>query len=58
MSALSRELLEEGRRPYLFYLIDNVAAAQVYLQLAIPATGHWSVASALCDQEPTSRMNT
>ena len=43
MSALSRELIEEGRRPYLFYLTDNVAAAHVYLQLGYTTVGHWSV---------------
>jgi uncharacterized protein len=43
MSALSRELIEEDRRPYLFYLTDNVAAAHVYLQLGYATVGHWSV---------------
>ena len=43
MSALSRELIEEGRRPYLFYLTGNVAAAHVYTQVGYRAVGHWSV---------------
>jgi len=43
MSALSRELIQEGRRPYLFYLTDNVAAARVYSQVGYRAVGHWSV---------------
>ena len=44
ISALSRELREEGRRTFLFYLIDNLAAAQVYLHAGYSRTGRWSVA--------------
>jgi predicted GNAT family acetyltransferase len=43
MSALSRELIEEGRRPYLFYLTNTVAAAHVYSQVGYATVGHWSV---------------
>jgi GNAT superfamily N-acetyltransferase len=43
MSALSRELIGEGRRPYLFYLTDNMAAAHVYSQVGYATVGHWSV---------------
>jgi uncharacterized protein len=41
--ALSRELVAEGRRPYLFYLIDNAAAAHVYSQVGFSTIGPWSV---------------
>jgi GNAT superfamily N-acetyltransferase len=43
VSALSRELQEEGRRAYLFYRIDNAAAAQVYLHAGYSRIGRWSV---------------
>ena len=38
-AALSRELLAEGRRPYLFYLTDNAAAARVYSQVGFSTIG-------------------
>jgi GNAT superfamily N-acetyltransferase len=44
VSALSRELREEGRRAFLFYRIDNTAAAHVYLHAGYSRIGHWSVA--------------
>jgi len=43
MAALSRELIEEGRRPFLFYLTDNVAAAHVYSRVGYSAIGRWSI---------------
>jgi uncharacterized protein len=42
-SALSRELVTEGRRPYLFYLVDNAVAAHVYSQVGFSTIGRWSV---------------
>jgi hypothetical protein len=42
-AALSRELIAEGRRPYLFYLIHNAAAAHVYSQVGFATIGRWSV---------------
>jgi predicted GNAT family acetyltransferase len=44
VSALSRELHDEGRRTFLFYRIDNTAAAQVYLHAGYSRIGRWSVA--------------
>jgi GNAT superfamily N-acetyltransferase len=44
VSALSCELCEEGRRAFLFYRIDNKAAAQVYLHAGYSRIGRWSVA--------------
>jgi uncharacterized protein len=43
MSALSRELISEGRRPYLVYLIDNMTAAHVYTHVGYVTIGRWSV---------------
>jgi uncharacterized protein len=51
VSALSRELHEEGRRTFLFYQIDNAAAAQVYLHAGYSRIGRWSVAQ-LCEPGP------
>jgi GNAT superfamily N-acetyltransferase len=42
-AALARELVTEGRRPYLFYLTDNAAAAHVYSQVGFSTIGRWSV---------------
>lgn len=44
VAALSRELMEEGRRPYLFYLMDNAPAARVYGKVGFQVVGRWSVA--------------
>lgn len=44
MTALSRELCGEGRRPFLFYRVDNAAAAAVYARAGYCVTGRWSVA--------------
>jgi uncharacterized protein len=51
VSALSRELHEEGRRTFLFYRIDNTAASQVYLHAGYSRIGRWSVAQ-LCEPGP------
>jgi uncharacterized protein len=51
VSALSRELREEGRRAFLFYRIDNAAAARVYLHAGYSRIGRWSVAQ-LCEPGP------
>lgn len=44
VAALSRELAEQGRRPYLFYLIDNAPAARVYAKVGFQTIGRWTVA--------------
>ncbi len=44
VTALSRELIAERRRTYLFYLMDNVPAAHVYSRCGFRVTGRWSVA--------------
>lgn len=44
VAALARELLEEQRRPYLFYLVDNVPAARVYHRVGFHIAGPWSIA--------------
>jgi len=44
VSALSRELRGEGRRPFLFYLVDNAPAAAVYARAGYRVAGRWSVA--------------
>ncbi len=44
VSELARELVREGRQPYLFYLIDNQPAARVYARIGFQAVGRWSVA--------------
>lgn len=43
VAALTRELLEEQRRPYLFYLVDNMPAARVYAQVGYHTVGPWSI---------------
>jgi hypothetical protein len=44
VAALCRELLEEGRTPYLFYLLENATAAHVYAKIGFQVVGRWSVA--------------
>lgn len=44
VAALSRELLGERRRTYLFYLTDNAPAARVYARCGFRVAGRWSVA--------------
>ena len=44
VAALARELIEQGRRPYLFYLTDNAPAARVYAKVGFQPIGRWSVA--------------
>ena len=44
VAALSRELVEQQRRPYLFYLLDNAPAAAVYARVGYRVVGRWSVA--------------
>lgn len=44
VAALARELLEEQRRPYLFYLVDNFPAAHVYNRVGFQVVGPWSIA--------------
>lgn len=44
VAALSRELLEHRRTPYLFYLMDNAPAAAVYARVGFRVVGRWSVA--------------
>lgn len=44
VAALARELIEQGRRPYLFYLMDNAPAARVYAKVGFQPIGRWSVA--------------
>ncbi len=51
VSAMSRELAKEGRRPFLFYLTDNTAAARVYLRVGYSPIGRWSVVQ-LAPPEP------
>jgi GNAT superfamily N-acetyltransferase len=43
VGALSGELLHEGRTPYLFYRVNNAAAARVYAQLGYHPIGRWMV---------------
>jgi uncharacterized protein len=43
VATLSRELLREGRRPYLFYRVDNVPAARVYTKIGFREIGGWMV---------------
>jgi len=45
VAALCRELLAEGRHPYLFYRQDNAPAAALYAKVGFHVAGHWSVAS-------------
>ncbi len=44
VAALSRELLGEQRRPYLFYLTGNTPAAHVYARVGYHTIGRWSIA--------------
>lgn len=44
VGALSRELVDEGRRPFLFYLADNEIAARVYEHVGYASIGRWLVA--------------
>jgi predicted GNAT family acetyltransferase len=44
VAALARELLAEGRRPYLFYRMENAAAARVYAWIGFRVVGRWTVA--------------
>jgi uncharacterized protein len=44
VTTLSRELRGEGRRPFLFYLVDNAPAAAVYARAGYRVAGRWSVA--------------
>ncbi|HST90557.1 MAG TPA: GNAT family N-acetyltransferase [Ktedonobacterales bacterium] len=44
VAALSRELHGEGRRAFLFYLMDNAPAAVVYARAGYRVAGRWSVA--------------
>ena len=44
VAELSRELRGEGRRPFLFYLVDNAPAAAVYARVGYRVAGRWSVA--------------
>lgn len=44
VAALSRELMEQQRGPYLFYLLDNAPAAAVYANVGYRVVGRWSVA--------------
>lgn len=44
VAALSRELHDEGRRAFLFYLMDNAPAAAVYARAGYRVAGRWSVA--------------
>lgn len=44
VAALSRELAQHGRRPYLFYLMNNVTAARVYDRVGFQVVGRWTVA--------------
>ena len=44
VAALTRDLLEEQRRPYLFYLVDNAPAAHVYTKIGFRIVGPWSIA--------------
>ncbi len=44
VAALSRELLEQRRLPYLFYLLNNGPAAAVYARVGYRVVGRWSVA--------------
>lgn len=43
VTALSGELLAEGRAPYLFYRVDNAPAARVYARIGYRPTGRWMV---------------
>lgn len=43
VAALTRELLEEQRHPYLFYLVDNTPAARVYSRVGFHTVGPWSI---------------
>ena len=43
VAALARELLAEGREPYLFYLVDNAPAARVYAKIGFRPVGPWTV---------------
>ncbi|HEX9057615.1 MAG TPA: GNAT family N-acetyltransferase, partial [Ktedonobacterales bacterium] len=43
VATLSHELLREGRRPYLFYRVDNVPAARVYTKIGFREIGGWMV---------------
>jgi GNAT superfamily N-acetyltransferase len=44
VAVLCRELIDEGRVPYLFYLIDNAPAAHIYAANGFHIVGRWSVA--------------
>ena len=52
VAALARELLEQGRHPYLFYLRNNKAAARVYHKNGFRVIGEWSVAYLSLDAVP------
>jgi predicted GNAT family acetyltransferase len=43
VGALCGALARERKRPYLFYLHDNAAAARVYAKLGFRVTGEWRV---------------
>lgn len=43
VTALSAELLHEGRVPYLFYRHDNAPAARVYARVGYRPIGRWTV---------------
>lgn len=43
VAALSRDLLGEGRVPYLFYRVDNAPAEHVYMRLGYRVIGGWTV---------------
>lgn len=43
VAALSHELLQEGRVPYLFYRVDNTPAERVYARIGYRAIGGWTV---------------
>ncbi len=44
VAALCRELIEDHRVPYLFYLTDNAPAARVYAKNGFRTIGRWSIA--------------
>lgn len=52
VAALSRDLMDAGLRPYLFYLTDNAPAASVYARIGYRTVGPWSVASIVLETEP------
>lgn len=44
VAALSRDLVEAGMRPYLFYLESNAVAGRLYARVGYRVVGRWSVA--------------